>query len=59
MKLTDRKDHRPLLERHEQLGAFYGVNDYAALVDAQHRQIEKLQERRRDNDDDKPPMLRA
>lgn len=53
-----RKDHRPLLDRHKQLGAFYDTDDYAAMVDSMARQIEKLQERHA-LDDGKPPMLRA
>lgn len=53
-----RKDHRPLLDRHNQLGAFYGTDDYAEIVDSMARQIEKLQERHI-LDDGKPPMMRA
>lgn len=58
----ERKEHTPLLERHKQLGAFYGTDDYASLVDAQHRQIKKLQEKLRafhPVDAGRPNMTRA
>lgn len=55
----ERKELRPLLKRHAELGKFYGTNDYVGMVDLMTAQIERLQERLRDKSNGKPPMLRA